>query len=195
MLSFNNYKNINQFKKVIRLIYIFIIFFSCFSNVNAFSLSNWFDSNDQSRQLKPINIKHNVIIKKQQKHSQIVSTQISRYVSQKEYIPNNQINLLDQNISIIFSNKVTTINDAVALLLFESGFRLQPVKQQDKYTKLMLDNSLPAIQQVIKNKTLKKSLLDLTGHQFKIVIDPIHRIITFKIRPTVLAMYLNNQGI
>lgn len=122
-------------------------------------------------------------------------TQISRYVSQKEEIPESKQNLLDQNISVEFDSNVETLRDAINQLLLNSGYRLRNINHQDKYIKAMLANPLPATQRTIQNATLKQALLMLTGHQFIIQLDPINRIIDFKIRPTVLAIYLNNQGV
>jgi conjugative transfer region protein (TIGR03748 family) len=193
MLDFNCYSD-TKLHKVIRLVFVAVMLLMSFSNANAFSLFGWLSSSDKLQQSNKI-VRHTadtVIIA--HKHQPFASTQVSRYTFAKEYIPNQQSNLLDQNISIIFNNKVATIDGAITLLLFNSGFRLQAQNHQDQFTKLMLANSLPATQKSIKNATLKQTLLALTGRKFKIVVDPIHRLISFKIKPTVLAIYLNNKG-
>jgi conjugative transfer region protein (TIGR03748 family) len=121
-------------------------------------------------------------------------TQMSRYTTMKESVPIKKVDLLQQNITINFSPNVRTIDDALKQLLVNSGYQLETTASQDKYTQAMLANNLPATQRVIENASLKQSLLALTGDQFDIVVDPINRIISFKIKPTVLAIYLNEKG-
>ena len=116
--------------------------------------------------------------------------QTSRYTSVEQVIPQNNIDLLTQNISITFSPDIVTVGEAVNQLLENSGYQL--TKYPDKYTSIMLKNKLPATQKSIKNANLEQVLIALTGKQFNIIDDPVNRIVGFKIKPKVLAIYLNN---
>ena len=156
---------------------------------NAFSLFGWFGSSDDKKEAPKVT--HHEAVQPIQKPKEI---QISRYTTQKEEIPSNKIDLLQQNISISFGPSITNIKQALEQLLENTGLRLQNSQNQDEYTQAMLANPLPATQRVIQNASLKQTLLALTGDKFDIVVDPIHRIISFKIKPTVKAIYLNQQG-
>ena len=107
-------------------------------------------------------------------------------------IPN--VNLLDQNISIKFGADVKTINDAINTILTNTGYKLTKADKQDQYTQAMLSNNFPATQKSINNASLRQSLLALTGNNFDMIVDPIHRIIDFKIKPSVKALYFKGQA-
>jgi hypothetical protein len=105
----------------------------------------------------------------------------------------SDINLLDQNISIKFGSHVVTIDDAIDKLLLNSGYKLAGINNQDQYTQAMLANKFPATQKSITNASLRQSLLALTGNNFDMIVDPIHRIISLKIKPSVKALYFKEQ--
>jgi conjugative transfer region protein (TIGR03748 family) len=116
--------------------------------------------------------------------------QKSRYTFSENQIPTNHVNLLQQNISITFGEGVVTINDAVKQVLVNSGYQLD--SRQDVYTTAILSAPLPATLRSIQNATLEQVLLALTGNNFKIEEDPIHRLINFKIKPKAKALYVNS---
>ena len=177
-------------KKLNKLATVCILLGGSVTMSNAFSLFGWFGSSD-IKETKVVKVEHKkevpVIEPKKE-------TQISRYTFQEEVIPENKVDLLQQNITISFSPNVTTVGMALEQLLGNTGLKLQKAQDQDKYTHAMLANNLPATQRVIENASLKQALLALTGDKFDIVVDPINRIISFKIKPTVLAIYLNEKG-
>lgn len=155
---------------------------------NAFSLFGWFGSSDEKKETPKV---HKLAVAQVKSPAQV--SRISRYTTQEEIIANNKIDLLQQNISISFSPSVITIKDAIDQLLQNSGYRLEPTDSQTIYTQTMLANVLPATQRSFQNATLKQILLALTGNNFQVVDDPVRRIITFKILPTIKAVYIN-QG-
>lgn len=85
-------------------------------------------------------------------------------------------NLLNQNISITFGDKIDTVGDAIKQLLSNSGYKLK-ICDPDK-SKDILDSKLPYAQRSFSNATLKQILMTLVGHAFKIDVNPISRVIS-----------------
>jgi len=136
---------------------------------------------------KPIHKSANSLVSVQQsgKHS-------NNYIyADMQSIPD--VNLLDQNISIKFGVDVKTINDAINTILTNTGYQLIKLDKQDQYTQAMLANNFPATQKSINNASLRQSLLALTGNNFDMIVDPIHRIIDFKIKPSVKTLYFQKK--
>jgi conjugative transfer region protein (TIGR03748 family) len=175
-------------KNISKIISICILVCGSVTMANAFSLFGLVSSSDEMKKTSEV---HNLAVAEVKTPTQV--SRISRYTTQVEGIASNKIDLLQQNISISFSPSIITIKDAIEQLLQNSGYRLEPSDTQTIYTQTMLANVLPATQRSFQNATLKQILLALTGNNFQIVDDPVRRIITFKILPTVKAIYLN-QG-
>ncbi|WP_150467618.1 hypothetical protein [Francisella sp. SYW-9] len=172
---------------MLRIIILFTFLIS-YNLANAFSLFGMFSDKPQ---VQTKSITPSLVVPATNHIENTPNIRVSRYVTQKEYIPLNHVDLLSQNISIRFSPSVLTVADAIKQLLQNSGLVLIDSQYQDRYTKQMLKNKLPTTQRTIENATLKQALEALTGNNFNVVLDPITRQINFKIKSKVLAIYLN----
>ncbi|MFT6834461.1 MAG: conjugative transfer region protein (TIGR03748 family) [Francisellaceae bacterium] len=111
--------------------------------------------------------------------------QTSRYTMSEAGLNTYQKNLLQQTVTMTFpQHKVTTIDQAVKYLLRFSGYNLVPQSSQSAALKAILAQQLPESLRTLRNVTIEQGLSGLVGKPFQVLDDPIHRLISFRLRPS-----------
>jgi type IV pili sensor histidine kinase/response regulator len=91
-----------------------------------------------------------------------------------------QVELLATTVMIRFPQRIQTVGEAVHHLLQRSGYRLVPAAFIDPETAALLALPLPAVHRSLGPMTLRDALTTLAGPAFRLVQDPVHRLMTFE---------------
>lgn len=122
--------------------------------------------------------------------STIADTQVvGRYVSVSTGPKRYQTYILKQKFQITFPESVHTINDAIHYLLRFSGYRLAPENFQNKDSEILLSESLPEVNRKYGPMTIAQGLQTLAGNEYQLLIDPLHRMISFKLKDRYKKIY------
>lgn len=108
---------------------------------------------------------------------------IGRYLSVPLKAQNDQQHLLQQHIQIKFPKNVLTIKQALQFILRFSGYRLADNGQRNSFTNDMLNQSLPEVDRTLGPMTLAQGLNALAGDAFYLLVDPVHRLLSYQIKP------------
>lgn len=112
---------------------------------------------------------------------QAKDVQVGRYSLLAATPTEAQANLLATTITVSFPERIVTVGEAVQYLLQRSGYRLAtaPVITHETADLLMLP--LPAVHRSLGPITLSQALETLVGPSFRLVHDPVHRLISFEL--------------
>ncbi len=114
---------------------------------------------------------------------------IGRYLSVAEKPQNGQQRLLQQQIQIKFPQDVLTIQQAIEFVLRFSGYHLANLKQMNQPARNMSNQPLPIIDKTFGPMTLEQGLITLAGNEFYLLIDPVHRLVSFQVKPSYRRLY------
>jgi type IV pili sensor histidine kinase/response regulator len=118
--------------------------------------------------------------------------QVGRYSMYAASPAEAQKDLLASIIKIQFSDKVLTVGDAVRHLLQGSGYRLARAEVIEQDTLDLFTLPLPDAHRRLGPMPLQTALETLAGPAFRLVEDPVHRLLTFErchfIESTVASM-------
>ena len=95
----------------------------------------------------------------------------------------SQVDLLDQIFHVRFPKQIKTIGEAIDYVLNHSGYTLISPKKMEPEVINMLKNTLPLADYDFGPMTLREGLQILVGKAFKLWIDPVHRHISFHLKP------------
>lgn len=109
------------------------------------------------------------------------SIQTGRYSYIKNIPPNDQLNPLKVVIKTKIPQSANTVQDAVEFLLARSGYSLADERVMSAETKSLLLLPLPHIHRKLGPMTLDKALSTLSGESFELVIDPVHRKVSYEL--------------
>jgi len=107
--------------------------------------------------------------------------QVGRYTSINPVASNQQANILSVVVTIPFNKNVETVGDAINHLLLRSGYQLAALKSSDPMLPVLLNSSLPEIHRKLGPITIENALHVLAGSAWDLVIDPVHRMISFEL--------------
>ena len=91
-----------------------------------------------------------------------------------------QANLLEATITVQFPDRILTVGEAVQHLLQQSGYRLAVPEATRPESTYLFALALPAVQRSLGPMTLKRALETLAGPAFRLVEDPVHRLVAFE---------------
>jgi len=111
------------------------------------------------------------------------ATQISRYITVQNQALVAQQNLLQQTFQVKFPNSVKTIEDAIKHLLRFSGYSLVEKNMLSKEAQNLLALPLPQTHRNLGPLSLEDGLITLIGNPYGLLIDPIHRLISVRLKP------------
>ena len=124
--------------------------------------------------------------------AQVSEVQVGRYSMYAATPTEAQKDLLAAIIKIQFPEKVQTVGEAVRHLLQGSGYRLARAEVIGKDTFDLFALPLPDTHRSLGPMPLKTALETLAGPAFRLVEDPVHRLLTFErchfIESTVASM-------
>jgi type IV pili sensor histidine kinase/response regulator len=106
---------------------------------------------------------------------------VGRYTLQSTAPTKAQADLLAATVTTRFPVRIQTIGEAVRHLLQNSGYRLASPVALDPETKALFRLPLPAVHRNLGPLTVRRALEILAGPAFRLVQDPIHRLIGFEL--------------
>lgn len=95
-----------------------------------------------------------------------------------------QNNPLQAVIEVQFPDHIYTVGDALRHVLQGSGYRLAQAYASDPAMTGLLSQPLPEAHRELGPVTLEAALTTLAGPSFRLVIDPLHRLLSFEVRET-----------
>lgn len=110
-----------------------------------------------------------------------VDYKVGRYSSISTKPTNAQKDLLAVIIEIKFPLAVDTVGSALELMLINSGFRLAELSAADPNLSILLNSPLPNIHRTLGPISLRSALNTLSGKSWDLIIDPVHRLISFEL--------------
>ncbi len=114
---------------------------------------------------------------------------VGRYLSIAAIPVPSQQQLLQQQIQIKFSQNVFTVKQAIQGILQFSGYRLANTKAMGNAAKAMLNLPLPEVDRTLGPTSLEQGLMTLAGKPFYLLVDPVHRLIAYEIKPQYAALF------
>lgn len=111
---------------------------------------------------------------------QASEVQVGRYSMYAASPTAAQTDLLVTTVSLQFPERIQTLGEAVGYLLQRSGYRLANVETIVPDTVGLFALPLPAVHRSLGPMTLRDALNTLAGPAFRLVQDPVHRLITFE---------------
>lgn len=119
----------------------------------------------------------------------VATTSVGRYLSVQNKPLSIQRDLLSQTFHVRFPKSILTIGDAVQYLLNYSGYRLVIRSQQSHAVQTLLQLPLPQVDRDFGPMSLQDGLKTLAGKAYQLVIDPVHRLVSFRLKPSYQSMF------
>ena len=107
--------------------------------------------------------------------------QVGRYTLQSTAPTEAQVDLLAATLNIRFPDHIQTIGEAVDYLLQRSGYRLADPTAIDPAAQALLALPLPTVHRHLGPMPLHQALETLAGPAFRLIQDPVHRLVSFKL--------------
>ena len=106
--------------------------------------------------------------------------QVGRYATLPALPTQEQVRLLSAIVNVAFPASVVTIGQAVHYLLQPSGYRLSPQGTSEPIREMLLNLPLPEPHRALGTMPLKAALGTLAGPAFRLVEDPVNRLVSFE---------------
>ena len=110
--------------------------------------------------------------------------QVGRYASVRAAPTEAQANLLSSTVTVAFPSRVGTVGEAVRHVLSGSGYRLVAETGAGSARSDLLGFPLPEAHRSLGPMSLQDALETLGGPAFRLVEDPLHRLVSFERCPT-----------
>lgn len=107
--------------------------------------------------------------------------QVGRYSTLPAMPTVAQADLLATTVSVSFPVRIVKVGEAVQYLLQRSGYRLAAAPVIEPETADLLTLPLPAVHRHLGPITLTQALETLVGPAFRLIHDPVHRLISFEL--------------
>jgi conjugative transfer region protein (TIGR03748 family) len=111
---------------------------------------------------------------------QASEVQVGRYSLLSATPTEAQSDLLATTLTVQFPERIQSVGEAVHYLLQRSGYRLAHAEALDPEAMALLSLPLPAVHRSLGPLTLQQALQILVGPTFRLVQDPVHRLIAFE---------------
>ena len=106
--------------------------------------------------------------------------QVGRYATMQAVPTSAQVHLLSAMVRVQFPASVVSVGQAVEQLLQPSGYRLASDTAADPLRRTLLNLPLPEPHRVLGPMPLQTALETLAGPAFRLVEDPVHRLVSFE---------------
>ena len=117
----------------------------------------------------------------EQQKVRVEAFQTGRYSYVKNIPPVDQLNPLKVAIKTRIPQSVNTVGESIDFLLVRSGYQLADESILSYEAKELMKLPLPEIHRKIGPMTLDRALQTLSGEAFALVVDPVHRIVSFEL--------------
>jgi len=121
-------------------------------------------------------------------------TTAGQFLSVKNTPVAAQQDLLQQTFQVSFPVRVITVGHAMQYLLNSSGYALAPNAGGYPLAKTMLARPLPIVDRNFGPLTIEQGLQTLAGPHFQMVVDPVNRLVAFRLKPSLAELY-NVNGV
>ena len=109
-------------------------------------------------------------------------TQFGRYITVTNAPRGHGSYGLNGTVQRQFPNSIKTVGQAIRYTLQQTEYQLLPASQTSVSVRQMYNKPLPTYLRSIGPMSLKKALLTLSDNVYQLVVDPVHRLITYKVR-------------
>ena len=114
---------------------------------------------------------------------------IGRYLTVADAPATEQLYPLRQQRQVHFPANVTTIGDALSSWLQFSSYRLLSEEAMSESIASIMSLPLSESDRILGPLSLLKGIQALVGDTYIVVIDPVHRLISFELKPTYQVIY------
>lgn len=109
-------------------------------------------------------------------------TQFGRYLTVTNAPHGNDPYGIKGTVERQFPDTIKTIGEAVEYTLQNTGYKLLPVSSSTASVRDLYNDPLPVYLRSIGPTSLENALVSLSGQAYQLVIDPVHRLVTYKLR-------------
>ncbi len=109
------------------------------------------------------------------------SIKVGRYTYVKNVPPVEQLYPLRVTIKTRIPQGIKSVEGAIKNLLMRSGYSLLDKKQMSEEAKTLMELELPQIHRSLGPMTLDVALKAISGSAYELVVDPVHRKITYEL--------------
>ncbi len=117
------------------------------------------------------------------------SEPLSRYSFVKTDASPDQKEILNVIIQVSFDHSVMTVGDAIRRLLRRSGYQMASLERSHGLLPVLLDLPLPDVHREMGPITLKEALQILAGPPWRLIVDPVYRLVSFEINDEYHKLY------
>lgn len=116
--------------------------------------------------------------------------QVARYSTMVPVPTAAQVDPLDAVITIAFPEQLTSVAEALHHVLERSGYRLASSQAADPATSVFAELPLPEVHRRLGPITVAGALDTLAGPAWSLVVDPVHRLVSFELAQEFAAIGL-----
>ncbi len=106
---------------------------------------------------------------------------LARYSTLEPVATQAQETPLQVVVQIRFPRRITTLRKAFEHLLRRSGYRMATAENTDPKLEALLRKPLPEVHRQLGPITLERALRTLAGAPWTLVVDPVHRLLSFEL--------------
>lgn len=114
--------------------------------------------------------------------------QVARYSTIAPVPTAAQVDPLDVVVTVVFPEQLTTVDEALHYVLRRSGYRLASAEAADPATSVLANQPLPEVHRRLGPITVARALSTLAGPAWTMVIDPVHRLVSFELAQEYAAI-------
>ena len=107
--------------------------------------------------------------------------QVGRYSTMKTLPTEAQKNIFANVVNIQFDSSITTVGEAMRHLLQDQGIRLAVLRSDAAQVHTLIALPLPKVHRELGPISLQHALETLAGPVWRLVQDPIHRLVSFEL--------------
>lgn len=114
--------------------------------------------------------------------------QVARYSAVAPLPSAAQLEPLNAVVSIVFPEEFTTVDEALHHVLRRSGYRLARAGAADPASSVLAKQPLPEVHRQLGPIIVASALSTLAGPAWSMVVDPVHRLVSFELIPKYAAI-------
>ncbi len=114
-------------------------------------------------------------------------SQIGRYLTISNAKPLDMG--LSQVVQVKIPNNIQTIGDALSMVLRGTGYQLLAYEDSDRQIQSLYSLPLPDEDRDLNPMALQDLLSSISGDEYQIIVDPVNRLISFRLSPELAQFY------